>query len=1029
MSDVVSDAVGTNSYVVSLAQILLDRIEEVPKNARKKAATCCLGHSNYEHACITLHVMKQPRLVKAITRRAHVLIRRSRDVGLDGVLTDTIQDVISLCQAHTCLNAEVVRVVSLLSHIALRLAENNALDDYENYGRMYFFFHETMDGLENLVGRLTSKFISAGNRSDTMTELTEVSTRLQQSVLVWRSKERDIQRSVLTWLRREPIDVDPFNSQLSNIISSYRSGFQKASEQNALILRDLQSLFRRMYGARRLEVKVQLFGSRVSSLGGSDSDLDICISFYCTKPDRSISWVPVIVNNKSFKNAKYVDGALYTKDILYALSRELGKRRSEYNVLEVIPWSRIPIIRFVHLNTGVEIDLCVGNELGVHNTLLLKQYQQTDENVRNTLLMMKYWAKSRSVNNARIGLPSSFSWSLLTLYGMQHSSDQPNCPSFQLTNYATNLIQEYKSNEKASIALYCGDREMFTLGRSYAPSNKSLIETLLAILVFYGTDCDGSFQFLQESVDLLNGARSKQRQSDCMSESEDEADDQVRAQADDGNGDENDAAEDPQPKGKGDKSVRAKQWRMQIVDPFDKGDLGRVIRSVDHQQFFMSEIRRALCCIIQRGSLEMAFEASTCSDLLCSKCHRVGHIAAVCPEQDGAMNPNATKKKTAGREVTPAPKGHGSQLQAPNSVQEAQHPGDQQHAAHQPAPPLPAQPTTHHLQRLNPIKQQQQMPTSLEMNGTQLLPPPPGLHKIRSDTLGEPTPTNNYSGVIMEPNVVAVTPGRRRESKEGRNKRSHSNSEFKVGDNGKAPKADAPKGAAPNDPTVPPPRISPANNQPINKKVKSAPVMAPLSHSPSLTGTGAATQLVNTPSDLSTNDVSAPPPRLIAPSTMNTSAHSSQSDAAATLRKSDKKPNVPQKSSRSKHEGNHTAPQKGNKQTAFNTSKPAIVSRQVVLSDSPAPHPPIPPVMAAPSTDISQHVPQAVLPNPPAPPSPPRRKGGGGGNPTGSNPPKDASGPEQGHHEGKRRHRGRGGRGVGRTGGGGGGGNRSAGSI
>ncbi|RYH28914.1 hypothetical protein EON65_10400 [archaeon] len=1009
-----SDTVSAFSYIESLAQTLLDRVEAAPKNAKKKPVSCCPGHTKLAPICDTLHVMKQARLLKALTRRSHVLIRRSKDVGLDGVLSDMIQDVISLCQAHTCLNTDVVRILSYLSHIILRLAERDSLADYENYGRMYFFFKKTFASLEALAASFSSKFSSAGSQSVIVTELAEISTRLRQSLLAWRSNEHSIFCSVFDWLRRlEQLEVPPFNQHLSNIISSYRAGFQKANAQNALILSDLQSLFRRMYGARRLEVKVQLFGSRVSSLGGSDSDLDISISFYCIKPDRSISWIPVIVNNKKYRQNKTNEGTLHTKDILYALNRELGKRTNEYRVLEVIPWSRIPIIRFVHLSTGVEIDLCVGNELGVQNTLLLRQYQQTDESIHNALLMVKYWAKSRNMNNARIGLPSSFSWSLLTLYAMQHSDEQPHCPSFHLTNYAANLIQEYKSPEKVNTALYCGDQEMFTLESSYSPSSKSLIETLLAIMSFYGVDYNGSFQFFRESVDLQNGARDKQRQNEDCLESEDDAEDPVDEQDDDDEDGDVKDTEVSQTKSKGNdgrpKSSRAK-WRMQIVDPFDKGDLSRVIRSESHQQYFMSEIRRALYCIVQCGSLDMAFEPSTCSDLLCSKCHRIGHVAGTCSELEGINNSNAGKNdgKKAERETTPGPKGPNPQHRSPRLSKDTKHQSNQSLVQQQPAStllqvqPLPQQPQGRvgQSQIVKPPSSPAQV-VQMPQPSPPVVQAPPPVHIISSAIL--PTPAvSSHSETILEPSGVAVIPGRRQEAKFERKKRSHSNSELKQGESSHVQATDI-SGGSTGDPTQPLPRLS-QPTQRNSKKVKSIAAPSLLSSSSvAITGTPTTIKMSIVhvasgnsagASDLRVNDIAVPPPRIIAPLTATTQVLSNQNAPSIPVAinailqgRGNKKSNLPNKFSRSKQqwkrvaaaEGSSMVPQPGNKKVAPNTTKPIgmIESRQVFLSNPPTLHPPIPPVIVASVSASSHPVSLGSPPVPPAPPSRPRKEGRG----------------------------------------------------
>jgi DNA polymerase sigma len=77
-----------------------------------------------------------------------------------------------------------------------------------------------------------------------------------------------------------------------------------------------------------------------------------------------------------------------------------------------------------------EVDICVENRLGVHNTSMLRVYSKIDRRVTPLCLAVKAWTKHHGLANAFGGFPSSYAWTLLTIFYLQKRSP-PILPSLQ----------------------------------------------------------------------------------------------------------------------------------------------------------------------------------------------------------------------------------------------------------------------------------------------------------------------------------------------------------------------------------------------------------------------------------------------------------------------------------------------------------------------------------------------------------------------------------------------------------------------
>lgn len=143
---------------------------------------------------------------------------------------------------------------------------------------------------------------------------------------------------------------------------------------------------------------VALFGSFTTGFKSSSSDLDMV-------------YAGSIDNNDVIS-------------LLAKLSHELPKYGFD-NITKVFQ-SSIPLVKFTDVRSGMEIDFCMGNELGVRNSLLLNAYCQYDQRVVQVGRAVKQWAKRHELVGTADGCLNSYAYMLMTIHYLQSMQVVPN---------------------------------------------------------------------------------------------------------------------------------------------------------------------------------------------------------------------------------------------------------------------------------------------------------------------------------------------------------------------------------------------------------------------------------------------------------------------------------------------------------------------------------------------------------------------------------------------------------------------------
>lgn len=105
--------------------------------------------------------------------------------------------------------------------------------------------------------------------------------------------------------------------------------------------------------------------------------------------------------------------------------------------------ANVPLLKFTDVKSGMEVDFCINNELGVRNSLLLLAYCRYDDRVLHCGRLIKEWAKRHELVGTADGNLNSYAYMLLVIHYLQ-STKQPVVPNLQKLTEVSHPIVDYK---------------------------------------------------------------------------------------------------------------------------------------------------------------------------------------------------------------------------------------------------------------------------------------------------------------------------------------------------------------------------------------------------------------------------------------------------------------------------------------------------------------------------------------------------------------------------------------------------------
>ncbi|XP_052500905.1 terminal uridylyltransferase 7 [Budorcas taxicolor] len=210
--------------------------------------------------------------------------------------------------------------------------------------------------------------------------------------------------------------------------------------------------------------KLSLFGSSKNGFGFKQSDLDVCMTI------------------NGLETAEGLDCVRTIEELARVLKKHSGLR----NILPITT-AKVPIVKFFHLRSGLEVDISLYNTLALHNTRLLSAYAAIDPRVKYLCYTMKVFTKMCDIGDASRGSLSSYAYTLMVLYFLQ-----------QRTPPVIPVLQEiYKGEKKPEIFvdgwnIYFFDQidELPNYWPEYGKNTESVGQLWLGLLRFYTEEFD-----------------------------------------------------------------------------------------------------------------------------------------------------------------------------------------------------------------------------------------------------------------------------------------------------------------------------------------------------------------------------------------------------------------------------------------------------------------------------------------------------------------------------------------------------------
>eukprot|EP01084_Bolivina_argentea_P107348 191925_1 len=154
--------------------------------------------------------------------------------------------------------------------------------------------------------------------------------------------------------------------------------------------------FKSQHYPQKPEWKTFKFGSSVWGIHDKDSDIDIAINLNCSyNPTRDA-----------------------IQNILFSLSKAIRNSNRKPKVTKILN-AKCPIIVVEDIKKGIKADISISNKYTAATKDLIlsyiEKYEKSGFPTRKLIKFIKYWSKERGINNAQIGYPNSFGWTIMVI--------------------------------------------------------------------------------------------------------------------------------------------------------------------------------------------------------------------------------------------------------------------------------------------------------------------------------------------------------------------------------------------------------------------------------------------------------------------------------------------------------------------------------------------------------------------------------------------------------------------------------------
>ncbi|KAL5731330.1 hypothetical protein ACHQM5_004069 [Ranunculus cassubicifolius] len=245
-------------------------------------------------------------------------------------------------------------------------------------------------------------------------------------------------------MKLEPSCLSALDELLHDIYIAGRPSSDNCSLRRELV-RTFHVMAREVYGCHDGFPVVEAYGSFIMDIFSNNSDLDLSVNFTNDPAE--------LPRNEKVKALRKFKTKLFQLQIK---GRLCG--------VEPILTAKVPILRAVDCQTGIECDISVENKDGILKSQFVLIVSEIDERFQKLSSLMKAWAKANDINSSKDRTLNSIAIILLVAFHLQ-TREPPILPPFSLLlkdgiepENVKKVVQEYlqygKENKESVAELF-----------------------------------------------------------------------------------------------------------------------------------------------------------------------------------------------------------------------------------------------------------------------------------------------------------------------------------------------------------------------------------------------------------------------------------------------------------------------------------------------------------------------------------------------------------------------------------------------
>ncbi|OXU25440.1 hypothetical protein TSAR_015703 [Trichomalopsis sarcophagae] len=214
---------------------------------------------------------------------------------------------------------------------------------------------------------------------------------------------------------------------IDNLIIESNETILSSGDSETKLLESVEAVVKSKYPL----AKAYLFGSRISSLGFKDSDLDIFLD----------------CENQYVKPKSMVE----SQEQLLTVQDCFHKYQDIWVIMEVIVRTRVPIIKLKHRSTNLNCDISFINGLGVEKSKILGYYVDACTPCRKLILYLKKWNLLCRLSGRRGITTYAISW--LVIFYLQIKEILPSVQSLIKLQNRSNIVAGWETGVSKEISV------------------------------------------------------------------------------------------------------------------------------------------------------------------------------------------------------------------------------------------------------------------------------------------------------------------------------------------------------------------------------------------------------------------------------------------------------------------------------------------------------------------------------------------------------------------------------------------------